>query len=65
MTAHRPDGTRCDDHLPTRRERQHIEVITLALSGERDRAAVLGREHLREFPDDEVVARVLKSRGLV
>ena len=36
----------------TRRERQHIEVIRLVLSGERDRAAVLGREHLREFPDD-------------
>lgn len=51
-------------HPVTRRERQHIEVITLALSGDRDRAAVLGREHLREFPDDVLVAQVLASRGL-
>jgi hypothetical protein len=49
---------------PTRRERQHIEVIRLVLSGERDRAAVLGREHLREFPSDILVAHVLTSRGL-
>ena len=48
----------------TRRERQHIEVIELVLSGERDRAAVLGREHLREFPGDILVAHVLTSRGL-
>ena len=48
----------------TRRERQHIEVIRLVLSGERERAAVLGREHLREFPNDVLVAHVLTSRGL-
>ena len=48
----------------TRRERQHIEVIRLVLSGERERAAVLGREHVREFPNDVLVAHVLASRGL-
>ena len=48
----------------TRREQQHIEVVRLVLSGERDRAAVLGREHLREFPDDVLVARLLTSYGL-
>jgi hypothetical protein len=48
----------------TRRERQHIEVIRLVLSGNRERAAVLGREHLREFPNDILVAHVLASRGL-
>lgn len=49
----------------TRRERQHIEVIRLVLSGERERAAVLGREHLREFPHDALVSYVVASRGLV
>ncbi|HEX2783949.1 MAG TPA: hypothetical protein VHN36_10210 [Ilumatobacteraceae bacterium] len=48
----------------TRRERQHIEVIRLTLSGHRDRAAVLGREHLSEFPNDVLVSYVLASRGL-
>ena len=48
----------------TRRERQHIEVISLVLSGERERAAVLGREHLREFPHDILVAHTLTSHGL-
>lgn len=50
--------------VPTRRERQHIEVIRLVLSGDRDRAAVLGREHLREFPSDVLVSHVLASHGL-
>jgi len=48
----------------TRRERQHIEVIRLVLNGENERAAVLGREHLREFPNDVVVSYLLASRGL-
>ncbi len=47
----------------TRRERQHIEVVRLVLSGERDRASVLGREHLREFPGDILVAYMLTSHG--
>jgi len=48
----------------TRRERQHIEVIRLVLRGDRDRAAVLGREHIREFPGDVLVSHVLASHGL-
>jgi hypothetical protein len=47
----------------TRRERQHIEVVRLVLSGERERAAVLGREHLREFPRDILVVYALTSHG--
>jgi len=46
----------------TRRERQHIEVITLVLGGDNARASVLGREHLREFPDDVLVVHML-TRG--
>ena len=48
----------------TRRERQHIEVLRMVLNGERERAAVLGREHLHEFPEDILVAHVLTSHGL-
>ncbi|MGZ4671913.1 MAG: hypothetical protein ACXV5U_13170 [Ilumatobacteraceae bacterium] len=48
----------------SRRERQHIEVIRLLLSGNRQRAAVLGREHMLEYPTDAVVAHVLALRGL-
>ena len=48
----------------TRRERQHIEVVRMMLSGQRERAAVLGREHLREFPGDVLVAHILTSHGL-
>jgi hypothetical protein len=64
-----PDAGACDRSPPpprasTRRERQHIEVVQLALSGERDRAAVLGREHLREFPRDVLVAHILTSCGI-
>ena len=63
-----PEAARCDCvplscRAPTRRERQHIEVVRLVLSGERERAAVLGREHLREFPTDIVVAHALRSHG--
>ena len=49
---------------PSRRERQHLEVIRLVLSGDRHRAAVLGREHLMEYPTDRLVAHLLASRGL-
>jgi hypothetical protein len=59
------EGSWCSaNDVPTRRERQHIEVIRLVLSGDRDRAAVLGREHLREFPGDVLVSHVLASHGL-
>jgi hypothetical protein len=45
----------------TRRERQHIEVIRMLLAGDHRRATVLGREHLREFPTDLLVAHALAS----
>ena len=62
------ETTRCDCpslscRSSTRRERQHIEVVRLVLSGERERAAVLGREHLREFPNDILVVYTLTSHG--
>ena len=41
-----------------------VKVIRLVLSGERERAAVLGREHLHEFPNDSLVAHTLTSHGL-
>ncbi|MEO8266609.1 MAG: hypothetical protein ABI706_14000 [Ilumatobacteraceae bacterium] len=61
------EGNRCADRAganlagSTRRERQHIEVITMLLAGDLRRAAVLGREHLREYPTDLLVAHALAS----
>jgi hypothetical protein len=49
---------RCSRRL-SRRERHHVEVVTLALGPRADRAAVLGREHLADFPDDAVARFVL------
>jgi hypothetical protein len=43
----------------TRRERQHMEVIAVAVGGDRERARALGYEHLREFPDDVLVAHLV------
>lgn len=44
---------------PTRRERQVVQIASLALAGERARAAGLTLEHAAEFPDDaELLARV-------
>jgi hypothetical protein len=43
----------------TRRERQHMEIVVLAVRGERERAHALGRGHLREFPDDMIIAHVV------
>jgi DNA-binding GntR family transcriptional regulator len=43
----------------TRRERQHVEVVALAVRGDVDRARALGRDHVREFPQDAVVACVV------
>ena len=64
-----PEESRCDCwphscRASTRRERQHAEVIRLVLSGERVRAAVLGREHLHEFPNDILIAHILMSHGI-
>lgn len=61
------EGNRCAERAAanltgsTRRERQHIEVIRMLLEGDLRRAAVLGREHLREYPTDLLVAHALAS----
>ena len=44
---------------PPRSERQHREIVSLLLSGDRARGQALAIEHLAEFPDDLVVARLL------
>jgi hypothetical protein len=51
---------RCSRRL-TRGERHHVEVVVLALRGDRASASALAREHLTEFPHDTVVARVLDA----
>jgi hypothetical protein len=43
----------------TRRERQHVELLGVALHGDTARAIALGLEHLDEFPSDLVVARLV------
>jgi hypothetical protein len=43
----------------TRRERQHIEIIGTALRGDGERARALGAEHLREFPNDVLIAHLV------
>jgi DNA-binding GntR family transcriptional regulator len=46
-------------HPLTRSERQHREIVSLLLSGDPARGQALAIEHLAEFPDDLVVARLL------
>jgi DNA-binding GntR family transcriptional regulator len=45
----------------TRSERQHREIVSLLLSGDRARGQALAMEHLAEFPDDLVVAQLLAA----
>lgn len=60
-----PDGSPASScRAITRRERQHVEIVRLVLNGEHQRAAVLGREHLREFPSDALVRHILHSYGI-
>jgi hypothetical protein len=49
----------------TRRERQHVEIIVVALQGDTDRASALGSDHLTEFPDDVLIADLVARRCLV
>ncbi len=42
----------------SRRERQLIEVVCLAVTGDTGRAYGLSSEHLAEFPQDALVRRV-------
>jgi hypothetical protein len=48
---------------PTRAERHRVEIVLLFLRGDIARASALAREHLAEFPDDLVVARLLADLG--
>jgi DNA-binding GntR family transcriptional regulator len=45
----------------TRRERQHVEIVTDVLSGNGERARALGQDHLSEFPGDVLVAHLLRA----
>jgi hypothetical protein len=42
--------------VATRRERQHVEIVGLMLSGAVDRGRTLAAEHLAEFPTDELIS---------
>jgi hypothetical protein len=53
------DAVRSAARRGTREERHRAEVIVLALTGRRDRATGLGREHLVDHPDDRLVRHVL------
>ncbi len=43
----------------TRRERQHIEIVMVALRGDMARARALGAEHLSEFPADVLIRHLV------
>jgi len=43
-----------------RRDRHAVTILTLAAEGHTSRAARPAAEHLRDFPDDELVARVAR-----
>jgi hypothetical protein len=45
----------------SRRDRQEVEVVCLAIAGESARAYGLASDHLGEFPDDELVRRVKET----
>lgn len=42
----------------SRRERQAVQVVCIAVGGDLVRADGLAAEHLAEFPDDELVRRI-------
>jgi len=45
----------------TLRERHHLEIVRVALGGDLARASALARDHLRDHPDDLVVAHLLTA----
>jgi len=47
---------RARDLARSRRERQHLAVVECWLDGDRDRARVLARDQLAEFPDDVMIS---------
>jgi hypothetical protein len=60
MTVDRPDTEAAlRSRVPTRRQRQLLEIARLVDRGERARAAGLALEHAAEFPGDaEVLGRL-------
>jgi hypothetical protein len=46
-----------------RGERQHVEIVTTMLTGDRRHAADLRREHLLEFPGDLLIVWLPVLRG--
>jgi hypothetical protein len=44
-------------HRP-RKERQQVQVVALAVTGDLDRASGLAAEHLAGFPGDELIRQV-------
>ena len=42
----------------TRRDRQHIEIVALAILGDVARARALRAAHLAEFPDDVLIVHL-------
>lgn len=40
-------------------DRHRLELLTLAARGQVERAVVLSREHLRDFPDDALIAALI------
>jgi hypothetical protein len=47
----------------SRRERQAVEVVCIAVGGDPVRAYGLAAEHLAEFPDDELIRRIKDAIG--
>ena len=41
-----------------RRERQQVQIVCLAISGDRERASGLAAEHLAEFAGDDLIHRI-------
>ena len=41
-----------------RRERQQVQIVRLAISGDRERASGLAAEHLAEFAGDDLIHRI-------
>jgi len=49
--------------MTARQERQLVEILRLAATGDAARAFGLSAEHLREFPDDAAALALLTCRA--
>ena len=47
----------------TRRERQHLEIVSDTIMGNSERAGGLAREHLAEFPTDRLIAALFAAKA--